>query len=431
MAYNTMTKIATYTVGASSVPSITISNIPQTYTDLVIKISASTNLAANWCDIAITPNGSILTNNTFEITVYSLGTSVGTNNGVEFQSGFGTGTSNTASTFGNSEVTIYNYTSSNAKTGNAFGASEGKQASTLTNISASNWNSTAPITSLTFTPQTGASFLQYSEITIYGVSNANNYLSAPTIASVSDLGGGTASVSMSSPAVIPYTVTSNNGQTATGIPPVQVPGLSVGSAYTFTAQAVTPFGTSGPSTASSSFTPYNGYTALQTVTVTTNGTASVSFGAIPQNYTHLQIRSVSRSNNVAYYDAYYLTNFDGAATSANAAYHYMYGTGSSIGYGQGTAAYSAQLGYIPANNIASNIFAAGIIDIPDYSNTTKIKTLKSMVGWDDNGGSSGQVYVTYAGALAYGLGTNAVTNIQISVNNSFAIGSKFTLYGIK
>jgi hypothetical protein len=426
-----MTKLATYTVGASSVPSITISNIPQTYTDLIIKISASTNLVANWCDIAITPNGSTLTNNVFEITVYSLGTSVGTNNGVEFQSGFGTASSNTASTFGNSEVTIYNYTSSNSKVGNAFGASEGKQTSTLTNISASYWNSTAPITSLTFTPQTGASFLQYSEITIYGVSNANNYLSAPSIATATDLGGGTYSIAVSSPAVIPYTVTSSGGQTATGLSPVQVSGLSVGTPYTFTAQAVTPFGTSGSSTPSSSFTPYNGYTALQTVTVTNSGVSSVSFTTIPQTYTHLQIRSVSRSTNAAYYDAYYLTNFDGAAASANAAYHYMYGTGSAIGYGQGTGAFSAQLGYIPANTIAANVFAAGIIDILDYSNTTKLKTIKSMVGWDDNGSSTGQVYVTYAGALAVGLGTNAMTNIQITVNTAFAINSKFTLYGIK
>jgi len=39
MSLETMTKIGTYTVGAGTDSSVSFTNIPQTYTDLIVKVS--------------------------------------------------------------------------------------------------------------------------------------------------------------------------------------------------------------------------------------------------------------------------------------------------------------------------------------------------------------------------------------------------------
>jgi len=166
----TYTKIASVAVG-SSVPSVTFSSIPQTYTDLVVKVSARSDSGAAFAGLVIAPNG-LSTN----YTLRWLGDAGG--GAVSYtQAAFGynhlfymPGSGATASTFGNGEIYIPNYTSSNYKSLSADGANENNASTIYQGISAGLWSSTAAITSLTFTA--GGNFVQYSTFTLYGISNA-------------------------------------------------------------------------------------------------------------------------------------------------------------------------------------------------------------------------------------------------------------------
>ena len=111
--------------------------------------------------------------------------------------------------------------------------------------------------------------------------------------------------------------------------------------------------------------------------------------------------------------------------------HFIYATGSAVGANAYTGQFSAQMGYVPAANTLANTFSASIVDILDYSKTNKNKTLRGLGGYEDNGNTTGSPFITFSSAYSAQLGTGAVTNLTFIINNSFAIGTTFALYGIK
>jgi len=168
MANETYTLIQKTTLNASAA-SITFSSIPQTFTDLVIKVSARTDeAAANWSQSNITFNSS----STSYTNRYLLGTGSAASSGsagtAYVYGGRGTGAGATASTFGNSEVYIPNYTSANYKSVSTDEVTENNATAGLAFMNAGLWSNTAAITSLTITAQ-GCNFVQYTEATLYGV----------------------------------------------------------------------------------------------------------------------------------------------------------------------------------------------------------------------------------------------------------------------
>lgn len=152
----------------ASAASVTFSNIPQSgYTDLKIVASArTTNSAADNDGIKCTFNGST-TGFTSKL-LYGYGSGTGSNSSTDYTGGDATAAQATASTFGNSEVYIPNYTSSNYKSYSADGVSENNATSNLSVLSASLWSNTAAITSVTLTGAVG-SFVQYSTFSLYGL----------------------------------------------------------------------------------------------------------------------------------------------------------------------------------------------------------------------------------------------------------------------
>lgn len=158
-------------------------------------------------------------------------------------------------------------------------------------------------------------------------------------------------------------------------------------------------------------------------TVSPSG-ATVSFTSIPATYKHLQIRYIAKDNSVGTTGSRSMDMQFNSDTAANYAYHTLYGTGATAtSTGTGSVSSISILG-IPGNGVTANMFGAGIIDILDYANTSKNKTVKTFAGTDLNN-TSGAV------ALDSGLwrSTAAVSSIQIIT--TFVAGSIFALYGIK
>lgn len=168
---NTLKKISTVTVGSGGAVNIEFTNIPQTYTDLKLVVSArGTQTFANSGNFyTVRPNG--LNTNLSGKYLISIGTSVATGSYQPF--GYMSASDYTASVFGSGEHYIPNYTSANYKSFSSDDTAE-SNASIMyaTDISAGLWSSTSAITSLTLVPG-GGNFAQYTTATLYGISNAN------------------------------------------------------------------------------------------------------------------------------------------------------------------------------------------------------------------------------------------------------------------
>jgi hypothetical protein len=154
---------------------------------------------------------------------------------------------------------------------------------------------------------------------------------------------------------------------------------------------------------------------------TANGTGSsgtISFTSIPSTYKHLQLRiyggvatTATSSSNI---------RFNNDTTDANYACHFLYGNGASATAGGGT---STPYG-IYVNGISSAP-SATIIDILDYTNTSKNKTTRVLNGYDANG--SGVVNLL----SNLWLNTAAINRVDIVASQNWGTYSSFALYGIK
>ena len=153
-------------------------------------------------------------------------------------------------------------------------------------------------------------------------------------------------------------------------------------------------------------------------TSTPSGTTSVTFSSIPSTYKHLQIRA--KISNVTS-NIYYYTQFNGD-TSASYARHGLYGDGTSAAAFGAATRNEIMVGYDGGFTQPLNI----IVDIQDYANTSKNKTVRAISGNDQNG--AGII------ALLSGLwmNTSAINSLTIyNGGNNYTTGTVISLYGIK
>jgi hypothetical protein len=167
--------IQSVTVGAGGAASMAFTSIPQTYTDLLIKVSARTGRSGSPDDgLLIAFNGS-----TSSFTQRGLEGS-GSGTSTSFTAGWGTtnsvsninGPTSTANTFSSNEIYISNYTSSNFKSTISDSAQEDNQTTAYVDMFANLWSNTAAITSITLTNYSATNFAQYSTATLYGISKS-------------------------------------------------------------------------------------------------------------------------------------------------------------------------------------------------------------------------------------------------------------------
>ncbi len=180
------------------------------------------------------------------------------------------------------------------------------------------------------------------------------------------------------------------------------------------------FGTGVPPVTSS-------YFSIATTTVGAGGSASITFtnGGVWTDYKHLQIRGIARTDRGTYNsDPLKLTfNADGGS---NYARHFLLGDGSSAS-ADGVSSQTFIQNYLITTNVAnSGVFAAFVIDILDFASTSKNKTVRTLMGFDNNG--SGYI------GLNSGLwnSTSAITSLTLAGQfGSFQQYSQIALYGIK
>lgn len=170
---------------------------------------------------------------------------------------------------------------------------------------------------------------------------------------------------------------------------------------------------------------YGAYEPIAT-TIITSDTASVTFSSIPQTYKHLQLRMFAKTDR-GDIDDVTLVRFNGD-TAANYSYHYIRGTGTAAS-SEGFASSSyIHLNFACTGNLGvTNLFASSVVDIPDYTDTNKFKTTRSLHGFDANG--AGRIYL----ASGNWRSTSAITSIFIDqqYGTNWKQYSHFALYGIK
>lgn len=170
---NTMVAIATTTVGSGGASSIDFTSIPATYTDLKIVISGRTNRSDGilYDNLKLQFNGNTASYSTRLL--YGLGStaaSITSGNSAFIEYIYASSNSATASTFGNTEIYIPNYTSTSAnKSVSIDSVSESNGTNTILGPAAGLWSNTSAITSITISGQS-QNFVQYSTATLYGIS---------------------------------------------------------------------------------------------------------------------------------------------------------------------------------------------------------------------------------------------------------------------
>ena len=166
------------------------------------------------------------------------------------------------------------------------------------------------------------------------------------------------------------------------------------------------------------------YESIATVTVGSGGSSSISFTSIPSTYKHLQLRIISRDNQAGtgFNNNIMRINSDSGSNYSN---HFTYGDGTSAASG-GSASQTSFVSsiYVAANGNTAGIFGVAVMDILDYTNTSKYKTIRTLTGGDANG--SGIVLMT----SSVWQNTAAVTTIAFT-GTTYQQYSQFALYGIK
>lgn len=158
------------------------------------------------------------------------------------------------------------------------------------------------------------------------------------------------------------------------------------------------------------------FESIQSVPVTT-ATGLITFSNIPSTYASLQVRVFARGASGG--NQAYQMYFNNDTTLSNYAYHCMGGDGSSFT--------QSVLGQAHVGSCRENAWNVTVIDIPDYTSTSKAKVRNSF---------SGSMSQTDGSVFYYGSiwnNTTAVNRIDLTHTSgaNFITGSVFALYGLK
>jgi hydroxypyruvate isomerase len=148
--------------------------------------------------------------------------------------------------------------------------------------------------------------------------------------------------------------------------------------------------------------------------------STVTFSSIPSTYKSLQVRF----NTIASGAFVYQVQFNSDTSTANYVGHNLNANSATVnasGYASGT---NGSIRINASNPGASTYPSVGIVDIIDYANTNKNKTVKALYGTNQN-------LTTFDQTVSSGiwLSTAAITSLTFGLNSGTITGT-VTLYGV-
>lgn len=174
------------------------------------------------------------------------------------------------------------------------------------------------------------------------------------------------------------------------------------------------------------------YDLLETTVLANNSTQSISFTGLSSysDYKHLQLRGVIQTQRSSAQDVGVMRfNSD---TGSNYTWHWLTGNGSSVA----SQGFSSRT-YTRIDKVATNYFSGGssawtpiVIDILDFSNTSKNKTVRIFYGHPFTAGGSQVIEL----ASSVWMSTSAITSLSIDFTlsgSNYSAGSRLSLYGVK
>jgi hypothetical protein len=165
--------IETVTVGAGGAASIEFTGIPQDAQDVQVLLSARTtgviSATTDFVNVRFNSNTSSVYS---EVRLQGSGSGVATN---DFSGNrilrllLANGNTSTANTFGNSSLYVSNYSSSSNKSISIDSLDEANATAAQIAIGAALFASSAAITTLTLTPESGGDFVEYTTASLYKI----------------------------------------------------------------------------------------------------------------------------------------------------------------------------------------------------------------------------------------------------------------------
>jgi hypothetical protein len=157
--------------------------------------------------------------------------------------------------------------------------------------------------------------------------------------------------------------------------------------------------------------------------ITATGVEStITFSSIPSTFTHLELRCYVRDTQAVAQSGGFI-RFNGDSGS-NYYRHWLAGNGATATSGNGGSFSIGEWFYYPGASGTAGVFGSYVMQVLDYSNASKNKTLKALGGYD----ATGSGWVTLGSGAWFN--TAAITSVLFGATTAFAAGSRFDLYGI-
>ena len=176
-------------------------------------------------------------------------------------------------------------------------------------------------------------------------------------------------------------------------------------------------------------------------TTTASGTtATLSLGSIPQTYSHLRIIATTKStyNSSGVGESYFKIQMgNGSADTGNNYYfgNYRANAASSVIYNNQNAvsAFWSQCPWLNSASMSGYLYDTMIMDIIDYTSTSKLKQVRWYNGYPANStsGNSELFYRHGTWNSTAAVNTLLLDSSTPFADGEFAVNSTFTLYGVK
>lgn len=166
------------------------------------------------------------------------------------------------------------------------------------------------------------------------------------------------------------------------------------------------------------------YESIATTTIGAGGASTVTFTSIPSSFQHLQVRYLAKSGRVQNLAGQMVMRFNGSYAARG---HNLYGDGATA-FANSSVPAIGEFALAATGTLAGSTFGAGVIDILDYADTNKNKTIRSLTGADING--SGNIFFS-SQLINSTTAISSITFETIDGGTNLQQYSSFALYGVK